>query len=112
MSKEYYVFQPNESGKATGCVNATNNPSYYPIVGKKRGILNPSAQQTEKWCDAYLTMKTGELAVERVPKVWLDLVDVPHSERDEFLHAFGDDIRTLSDGDFPQYDVITGEERQ
>jgi len=97
---EYYVF-PTEV-EAIACVNFINSTPWFPIVGKTNGVFNPDAQQTTCWVDAPTELVSGEWAVPRIPEVRLDALNVPASQRDAFLVAFGQDIRDLDRSDFPE----------
>lgn len=100
---EYYVFQTMQEEEA--CITTINSSGWFPIVGNKNGKPNPSAQQTTCWCKEGREMLSGERAVPRIPEDRLDFLGVSKLERDEFLMAFGQDIRQLSEQDFPQVDL-------
>ena len=97
---EYYCF-PDQAG-ATACLNTINGSGWFPIVGSVQGQPAPQNQQTTQWAAAPLEMASGEWCVERVPESLLDQAGVPQAERDAFLAAFGQDIRTLTESDFPE----------
>ena len=97
---EYYVF-PTEV-EAIACVNFINSTPWFPIVGKTNGVFNPDAQQTTYWVESPVELISGEWAVPRIPESRLDCISVTQEQRDAFLVAFGQDIRDLSNTDFPE----------
>jgi hypothetical protein len=46
-------------------------------------------------------MVSGEWAVPRIPESRLNYLEVPQADRDNFIAAFGQDIRQLTSADFP-----------
>jgi len=96
---EYYVFATEAEGDA--CVTAINGTDWFPIVGLRNGVPDPTACQTTKWCEGPTEMASGEWAVPRIPTERLDYIGVPQEDRDAFLSAFGQDIRELTSEDFP-----------
>ncbi len=97
---EYYV-QPNETA-GLNCVAAINSSGWFPIVGNVKGVPAPQNQQTTQWVEAPIEMLSGEWAVPRIPEEKLDRAGVPQEDRDQFMAAFGQDIRTLGPEDFPE----------
>jgi hypothetical protein len=96
---EYYVFA--DEATANQCIGAINGTDWFPIVGNRNGVPDPTAQQTTCWCEAGQEMKSGEWAVPKIPDARLDYVGVPQEEREAFLAVFGQDIRDLTADDFP-----------
>lgn len=96
---EYYVFATQ--AEADACVAAINGTNWFPIVGNRAGVPDPSACQTTKWCDGPTEMLSGEWAVPRIPTSRMDYLEVPQAERDAFLAVYGQDIRDLGVADFP-----------
>ena len=100
---EYYVF-PTQA-EAQDCVNAINNSGWFPIVGKRNGVPDPTAQATTCWVESATEMTSGEWAIPRIPESRLDGMGVLQENRDAFLASFGQDIRELASIDFPQPEV-------
>ena len=96
---EYYVFATQE--EADACVTFINNTPWFPIVGRRKGMPDPLACRTTKWCEGPSELTSGEWAVPRIPESRLDYVGVPQEDRDNFMVAFGQDIRELTSADFP-----------
>ena len=96
---EYYVF-PTEA-EAIGCVSYINSTPWFPIVGEVNGVPAPDHQVTTCWVESPTEMLSEEWAVPRIPEFRLDFLGVSQSDRDEFLVAFGSDIRELGSTDFP-----------
>lgn len=96
---EYYVYATEPDANAA--IAAINGSGWFPVVGNKNGVPNPSAQKTVAWVDAATEMLSGEWAVPRIPEDRLDYLDVPQQDRDNFLAAYGQDIRDLTSEDFP-----------
>jgi hypothetical protein len=100
---EYYIFA-TEAG-ATACLDYINATPWFPLAGKVNGQPAPDAnQKTTKWADTPQEMVSGEWCVPRVPESRLDHINVPQGDRDAFIAAFGQDIRTLTGVDFPVLD--------
>lgn len=99
---EYYVFSTQAAAQA--CIDYINGTPWFPIVGRVVGTGEqaPDAQKTEKWADAPQELLSGEFAVSRIPEGRLDELEVPQAARDQFLAAFGQDIRDLQSSDFVQ----------
>jgi hypothetical protein len=97
---EYYVFPTKAEAEA--CMNFINGSSWFPITPNKKGVPNPNAKKVLRWAGpkALKELVSGEWAVPRVPVYELDRFNVPQSERDSFLSAYGSDIRTLTRADF------------
>ena len=96
---EYYVF-PTEAD-AQACLDYINGTAWFPIVGNRNGQPAPDAQATERWAEAPTEMASGEWCVPRIPESRLDALGVSQEERDAGMAAYGQDIRELSDSDFP-----------
>lgn len=103
MSTDYYVFATQ--AEADACIAAINGTNWFPLVGEVNGVPAPQNQQTTKWCDSCMCMLSGDFAVPRITTDKLDFLGVTQGERDAFLAAFGQDIRTLTDADFPDPEV-------
>jgi hypothetical protein len=97
---EYYVF-PTQAEAQDG-IDAINNSGWFPIVGKRNGVPDPTAQATTCWVESATEMTSGEWAIQRIPEPRLDYLDVSQENRDNFLAAFGQDIRELTSADFHQ----------
>jgi len=100
---EYYVFQTEDS--ANQCLSYINGSGWFPITGNRGGKPSPSTQKTTSWATEVQESASGEWAVPRIPTSKLDLIGVPQADRDAFLAAFGQDIRTLTPDDFPPEEV-------
>ena len=118
--KEFYVY-PDEA-KAKEALDYINNSGWFPIIGLKFGVPNPTKGQTTSWRKTPKEMFSGEFAIDRIPEKSLDSVGelsqidvddgeggtykkwvypgVPQEDRESFISAFGQDIRELSAGDF------------
>jgi hypothetical protein len=97
---EYYIFA-TEAG-AVACLNYINSTPWFPLAGQVKGQPAPEAnQKTTKWADAPQEMVSGEWAVPRIPESRLNYLEVPQADRDNFIAAFGQDIRQLTSADFP-----------
>ena len=96
---EYYVFATE--AEADACLNYINSTPWFPIVGKVNGVPAPEKQNTTKWADSPQEMTSGEWAIPRIEEARLDALEVPQEDRDAFMAAFGQDIRTLGPDDFP-----------
>ena len=100
---EYYVFQTKVD--ADTCIAYINGTNWFPIVGSVNGIPAPQNQNTTKWVESAKEMISGEWAIPRIPETRLDYLGVPQADRDAFIVAFGQDIRTLMDSDFPAVEI-------
>lgn len=96
---ECYVFAAEQSARA--CIDYINGTPWFPIVGMVNGVPAPDLQKTERWAEAPMKMASGEFAVPRIPEERLDALNVPQATRDQFLAAFGQDIRDLDRDAFP-----------
>lgn len=96
---EYYCF-PDQAG-AQDCLDAINNSGWFPIVGNVEGEPAPNNQQTTQWAEAPMELANGDWCVPRVEEEKLDRAGVTQAERDQFIAAYGQDIRTLTPADFP-----------
>ena len=96
---EYYCFATEAEAQA--CLDYINGTAWFPIVGNRNGVPDPTAQATTKWADAPTEMASGEWCVPRIPASRLDALEVPQEDRDQFNAAFGQDIRSLDSTDFP-----------
>lgn len=96
---EFYCFPDQTAAQA--CVDAINASGWFPIIGNKNGVPNPSAQHTVAWVDGPTQMLSGEWSIPRIPTAQLDFLGVPQAQRDSFIAMFGQDIRTLTHVDFP-----------
>jgi len=104
---EYYVFATEAEAQA--CVDYINNTPWFPIAGKVNGKPAPESNaKTTKWCNSGTELANGEWAVPRIPESRLDTLEVPQEDRQAFLDAFGQDIRTLTSDDFPPPPLIEG----
>ena len=97
---EYYVFQTQ--AEAQNCINYINSTPWFPIVGNVNGVPAPDHQKTTSWVDRPDELISGEWAVQRIPEERLDLIGVPAVARAQFLAAFGQDVRALSENDIKQ----------
>lgn len=95
---EYYVF--SSQAEADSCVNAINNSGWFPITGTVKGISAPNNQKTTQWVESPRETASGEWAVPRIPNSRLDFIGVPQVDRDSFLTAYGQDIKSLENSDF------------
>jgi hypothetical protein len=102
--EEYYIFQTEQ--KANACINFLNAQQYYPVTGKRKGLLADDKQKTERWAVNPLEMLSGEFAVSRVSLVTLDYVGVSVEDRNGFLAVHGQDIRELAPEDFLTQDLF------
>jgi hypothetical protein len=96
---EYYVFATQEQAQA--CIDYINGTPWFPIVSKRNGVPDPTAQKTTCWCKDAAETVSGEWAVPRIPTIRLDAIGVPQEDRDAFMAVFGQDIRELTSSDFP-----------
>lgn len=101
---EYYVFETEQD--AVNCINYINNTDWFPLAGNVQGEPAPEThQKTVAWVLVPFEMLSGEWAVPRIPSTLLDAVNVPQADRDAFLTAFGQDIRELDGGAFPEPEI-------
>jgi hypothetical protein len=100
---DYYVFETKS--EADSCIGAINGSGWFPIVGKRNGVHDPTAQATTCWVESATEMTSGEWAIPRIPESRLDGMEVPQENRDAFLSVFGQDIRLLSHSDFPYVEL-------
>lgn len=91
---DHYVFQTES--EANACVSAINGTDWFPI-DSVRGDANTTA-----WAKSPREMLSGEWAVPRIPESRLDDLSVPQEDRDNFIAAFGQDIRDIDGFSFPQ----------
>lgn len=96
--REYYCFATEDEARA--CVSYINSTPWFPVVSSVAGQSAPDRAQTLRWVDAPTQMVSGEWAVPRIEVARLDTLGVTQPQRDQFLAAFGQDIRTLSSVDF------------
>lgn len=96
---EYYTFDTEQ--KAIDCITFINATPWFPIIGKINGIESPDSAKTTCWCEEPLEMLNGNWAVPKIPQTRLEALNVPQVTRDDFISAFGQDIRELSSLDFP-----------
>ena len=101
---DYYVFETKS--EADSCIGAINGSGWFPIVGKRNGVPDPTAQATTCWVESATEMTSGEWAIPRIPESRLDGMGVLQENRDAFLASFGQDIRELASIDLPQPEVI------
>ena len=101
---EYYVFETKN--EAESCIDAINGSGWFPIIGKRNGVPDPTAQATTCWVESATEMTSGEWAIPRIPESRLDGMGVLQENRDAFLASFGQDIRELASIDLPQPEVI------
>ena len=107
---EYYIYQTLEAANAG--LSAINN--FLPVVGFRKGVPAPERAQTTKWVNEPILMLSGEYAIPRIPTSRLDnagepvQIDgvwtypgIPEQERIDFITAHGQDIRELTEEDFP-----------
>lgn len=95
---EFYVF--SDQAGAQACIDYINSTPWFPIVGAVNGVPAPDKQMTTCWCDTPRELVSGEWVVPRIPTSKLDALEVPQEDRDAFLAAFGQDIRSLLHSDF------------
>jgi hypothetical protein len=90
--QEYYVFQTEAEAQA--CLDYINGSDWFPIVGSINGVPQPNKQTTTKWVEA--VEEIGDVwCVPRIHASRLDALGVSGDTRDQFIAAFGQDIRSL-----------------
>jgi len=103
MERDYYVFQTE--AQANACLAVINGAGWFPVVSRVNGVPAPDKQKAEKWCSAPVQMLSGEWAIPRIPASLLNARKVTSKKRKEFMAVFGQDIRTLTEDDFPVVEV-------
>jgi hypothetical protein len=96
---EYYIYQTEVDANA--CITYINSTDWFPLIGNVNSTPSPENQMTTAWCTEANETISGEWAVPRVPTSRLDFLGVSQDDRDQFLAAFGQDIRELDSTDFP-----------